>query len=122
MSMNAVLLYKPPLRLPRAKCRGPGSDDFSPKPGPGRTPYGAAGTAADSGCHAAQFCVLVTAVTAGTPDSTTVAVPLEVAFWLSVSVAVPPPVVTFVPDGNAVLFAPTLPPPTSPPASGMSAG
>ena len=49
-------------------------------------------------------------------------VPDAVALFDSVSVRVPAPETTVVPDGKLALVIPTLPPPTRPPAFTMSGG
>src|ERR1700691_5374955 len=64
----------------------------------------------------AYVCGSATAVTAGTPVKTVVALPVAVAAWLNVSVLVPAPDTTVVPAGKSELTIPTLPPPTNPPA------
>ena len=67
--------------------------------------------------------MLATEVTAGTPANTVATpVPVAVALFDKVSVDVPAPETTVVPDGKFALVIPTLPPPTRPPALTMSAG
>jgi len=102
------------------QARGPETGDCSPTPGPGL----ASGTSrAGSYLCICYVCGLATAVTAGTPAKTVVTpVPVVVALLERVSVPVPAPDTTVVPEGKLALVIPTLPPPTRPPVPTMSGG